>query len=559
MGIRDLHKEKRKTRVLLIGEFSQLNTGFSVMANDLLSEMHNSGRYEVAEIGSYVQDNDPRVTSLPWKVYPVVPTDPAQRDLYNANYKTAQFGSLVFDKAVMDFKPDIVFSFRDFWHDEWITKAPSRYLFNYVWSACVDSEPPRLEWIGVYSTVDVVTSYTDWGLSVLEKYSGRNMKIADTNTMPGVDRNVFHKQNKSAARQKLGLKDNINVALTVMRNQPRKLFPDIMYAFSKSLEAWKSSGRSDLADNTYLYLHTSYPDVGFDIGKDIIKYKLASKVIMTYCCETCKSFFASFFNGEVCTCNNCGNYTAHPPNTVLGLSREDLATVYNTADLYCQLSIAGALEIPLIEAKACGVPTIATDYAAMREVSDMGGCYAKIPVAYWREESDKETGQIRAMPDPDIFSEKLTSYFMESPEYIEALSREAYECVERNHDNKDTYLKWDSIFSKLPRLPEARWYVEPNIIDTSAIEINSIDNDEDFIDYLVYNFTPPKSSFRSFAGRKELLSVLKSKVKSANGRFNREDIAEMIKSVTNNFNNFEQYRYKYCNNIVEKQKHYEVI
>ena len=111
MGIRDLHKEKRKTRVLLIGEFSQLNTGFSVMANDLLSEMHNSGRYEVAEIGSYVQDNDPRVTSLPWKVYPVVPTDPAQRDLYNANYKTAQFGSLVFDKAVMDFKPDIVFSF----------------------------------------------------------------------------------------------------------------------------------------------------------------------------------------------------------------------------------------------------------------------------------------------------------------------------------------------------------------------------------------------------------------------------------------------------------------
>lgn len=557
--MRDLRREKRKTRVLLVGEFSQLNTGFAVMANDLLREMHDSGKYEVAEIASYIQDNDNRIGALPWKVYPVVPSDPAQRDLYNANYRTAQFGSLVFDKAVLDFKPDIVFSFRDFWHDEWITKSPSRYLFNYVWSACVDSEPPRLEWIGVYSTVDAVSSYTDWGLSVLEKYSGRNMNIANTNTMPGVDRKIFNKQNKSLARQKLGLKDDINIVLTVMRNQPRKLFPDIMYAFSKSLESWKTAGRSDLADKTYLYLHTSYPDVGFDIGKDIIKYKLASKVIMTYCCENCKSFFASFFNGEVCTCNNCGNYTAHAPNTVLGLTREDLATVYNTADLYCQLSIAGALEIPLIEAKACGVPTIATDYAAMREISDMGGCYAKIPVAYWREESDKETGQIRAMPDPDVFSEKLTSYFMETPEYMEKLSDEAIACVDKNHDNKDTYLKWDSIFSSLPHLPESRWFIEPNIIDSSSIDINSVDNDEDFIDYLIYNFTPPKSAFRSFAGRKELLYNLKSKVKSHDSRVAREDIAGMIKGVTENFNGFESYRYKFCNNISEPQRNYEVI
>jgi glycosyltransferase involved in cell wall biosynthesis len=557
-GTKDSHKDRKK-RILLVGEFSQLNTGFAVMANDLLKELHASGKYEVAEVASYIQDDDARIAGLPWKVYPVIPTNPQERENYNNNYRTAQFGSLVFDRAVIDFKPDIVFSFRDFWHDEWITKSPSRYLFNYVWSACVDSEPPKLEWIGVYSSVDMMSSYTNWGLSVLREYSGRKIKTANVNTMPGVDRDIFKKSDKSLSRMKLGLKDDINIVLTVMRNQPRKLFPDLMYAFSKALDDWKNAGRDDIAEKTYLYLHTSYPDVGFDIGKDIIKYKLGSKVVMTYCCEYCKSFFASFFNGEVCTCNNCGNFTAHAPNTVLGLSRQDLATIYNCADLYCQLSIAGALEIPLIEAKACGIPTISTEYAAMKEVSSLGGSYAEIPVAYWREESDKETGQIRAMPDPDYCGEKICSFFQESSEFRDFMSNEALKTVAVHHKNSTTYEKWDHIFDSMPILPDARWHLEPNIIDTSKIEIDSINNDEDFVDYLIMNFAPPKSSLRSFAGRKEFHTMLKSRVKNAQERFSRSDLADMIINMANQFNIFEQYRYKVCNNIFEQPKRFEIV
>ena len=49
-----------KKRVLLVSEFSLLNTGFSVMNHDLLSTLHNSEEYEVAEFSSYVSDDDPR-------------------------------------------------------------------------------------------------------------------------------------------------------------------------------------------------------------------------------------------------------------------------------------------------------------------------------------------------------------------------------------------------------------------------------------------------------------------------------------------------------------------
>lgn len=560
--MQDSQQENRKKRVLLVTEFSQLNTGFSVMANDILIAMHNSGKYEVAELASYLEDGSPRINTVPWRVYPVIPSDPKENQEYQQNYRTSQFGSHRFDKAVIDFKPDIVFSYRDFWHDEWITKSASRYLFNYVWSACIDSEPPKIDWMGIYSTVDKMTSYTDWGMSVLKKYSGRQLKMADTNTMPGVDQNVFKPIKKSDARLSLGIKDDINVVLTVMRNQPRKLFPDLMFAFSKTLETWNDLGRTDLVDNTYLYLHTSYPDVGFDIGKDILKYKLSSKVLMTYCCNHCHAYFASFFNGEICACNNCGNFTAHPPNTAMGLTREQLAVVYNTADLYAQLSIAGALEIPLIEAKACGVPTIATDYAAMHEINSLGGSYGSIKVSAWREESDKETGQIRAMPDPIDCSKKIADFFMESKSFKEQLSIDALNTVKRHHSNEDTYNKWDKIFDSMPFLPDDRWYKKPNLIDTSKIDLNVAYNDEDFINYLVFNFTPPKAALRAFAARKELSAALKTKIKTENNtsrKLNRSDIVTAVVQTAHQFNAFEQFRYGVVNKIKNTIDMVEVV
>jgi len=549
-------QKAKKTKVLLVSEFSGLNTGFSVMAHDLLTKLHKSGKYEVAELASYVEESDPRIRSVPWLVYPVVPSNPEAKKVYHENYRTAQFGHYAFDKVVLDFKPDIVFSYRDFWHDEWITKMPSRYLFNYVWSACVDSEPPRSEWIGTYSSVDAVSSYSDWGLSVINKYSGRNVKTTSNNTMPGVDLNIFKPIEKSKARSILGLKNDINIVLTVMRNQPRKLFPDLMRAFKTSLDIWKSKGLNNLVDNTYLYLHTSYPDVGFDIGKDIIKYKLASKAIMTYCCNHCSNYFASFFAGEVCHCPSCGNYTAHPPNTALGLTREQLSTVYNCADLYCQLSIAGALEIPLIEAKACAVPTISTDYAAMYELNRLGGSYGGIEVAAWREESDKETGQVRAIPSVQDCANKIASFFMEPEVVRSSLSKEARYTAEIHHTTQECFQKWDSIFSKLPKLDPNRWYSIPNKIEIDYQAIQSIENDEDFISYLVKAYSPPKTSYSSYIAEKELLMNLKSKVRNDNGqtrKFNRKDVLDIFHTLTNGFNIFEEQRFKYCNNIMNKE------
>jgi glycosyltransferase involved in cell wall biosynthesis len=55
-----------------------------------------------------------------------------------------------------------------------------------------------------------------------------------------------------------------------------------------------------------------------------------------------------------------------------GMSREGMADLYNTFDILAMPSNAEGFGLPLIEAQACGVPTIATDFTTMPELCNSG-------------------------------------------------------------------------------------------------------------------------------------------------------------------------------------------
>lgn len=56
----------------------------------------------------------------------------------------------------------------------------------------------------------------------------------------------------------------------------------------------------------------------------------------------------------------------------LGVSREDLARLLSAFDVLVMPSLGEGFGLPLIEAQACGVPVIATDHSAMRELCEAG-------------------------------------------------------------------------------------------------------------------------------------------------------------------------------------------
>jgi len=53
-----------KKRILFCGEASFLNTGFSTYYRELIPRLVATGKYEIAEMGSYAHQQDPRVNDF---------------------------------------------------------------------------------------------------------------------------------------------------------------------------------------------------------------------------------------------------------------------------------------------------------------------------------------------------------------------------------------------------------------------------------------------------------------------------------------------------------------
>ena len=205
-----------------MGEAHYLSSGFGTYCNELLKRLHATGKYEIAEFSSYGASELKH--SVPWLFYGNLPEDnnKQENDLYNSN-QASQFGNWRFDKVCLDFKPDIVLSYRDPWMDNWIQDCGIRKYFHWVWMPTVDSAPQRQEWISVFSKCDAVLAYSEFGAEVLKNQGKENINVIGC-ASPGIDPEVYKPIPKQKHREELGIDPNIFIVGTVMRNQKRKLF-----------------------------------------------------------------------------------------------------------------------------------------------------------------------------------------------------------------------------------------------------------------------------------------------------------------------------------------------
>lgn len=331
---------QQKPRILIVNEFSELNTGFSTYMHYVLPRLYATDKYEVAELATYANETHPKAKSVPWKVYfnEPHPNDQEARKSYDSN-RDNQFGRFRFEEVCIDFKPDIILTIRDPWMDMWISESPLRDNFLWIEMPTVDGEPQKQEWLDIYRECDVITTYSLWGANLLEKQTRGEVSPVDV-TSPGADIEIFHPpESKESAKQSFGLRPDTFIFQTVMRNQPRKLFPDLLNAFNRYLDICKENNNQELANNSYLYFHTGQPDVGWDMTEEIRKYKLSHKVLFTYVCDRCKSIYPAFYSGEQCLCRRCKQHMARIPNSSNGVSREELAKIMQAADVYIQYSV----------------------------------------------------------------------------------------------------------------------------------------------------------------------------------------------------------------------------
>lgn len=477
----------KKKRIFIANDASILDTGYGIYGKEIISRIHNSDKYEVAELGCYCDISNPKIKNIPWKFYPnAVSTNDSRVDQYKANALN-QFGMWRFNRCLADFRPDIVFDVRDYWMYFWQDASPYRHHFNWIIMPTTDSTPPKLDWMFTFRNAELLIPYTEWAKKVLTEHCGNSINLFPKIANAGINANEFYPiDDKISHKQKYFGKD-INVVGLVMRNQKRKLIADMMIAFKTFLENLKQSGHIDLYNKTYLYLHTSYPeDNGWDIPALLQEYGLLDKVYFTYRCKTCEYFRPYKFQSGISVCPNCNNRTLSMSSPVNGINTRALNEIYNLFDIFIQYAICEGFGMPQVEAAACGIQIASVDYSAMTEiVENLNGIKLRVDRMF----REMEINADRAYPDNNYTAKVLYDFFinqsMDQRYKNSQIIRE--KCISLyTWDN--VYKVWEEAFDSVDNKTKIPWN-DKNIpsVQNMSVKVPNNLSDKEFIEFICLN------------------------------------------------------------------------
>ena len=454
----------------MCSEASFLKSGFGTYAHEILKRLHATGKYEIAEFASYGKVNDPSDTSIKWKYYAnaVDARDPRHTEYMSSTEN--QFGRWRFERVLLDFQPDVVVDVRDYWMTSYQHMSPLRPFYHWVLMPTVDSAPQQEDWIDTFVHADAVFAYSDFGKEVLQQQSNNHINFIST-ASPGVDLDTFKiLPNKNSLRTKLGIPDKAYVIGSVMRNQKRKLIPELMQSLRQLIDKCEQEN-NELGKHLYLYLHTSYPDAGWDFPEILKYYKIGNRVLFSYHCRNCNNVFATTFSHPAQYCRKCGKKSAIMPNVSGGVSTHQLCEIINTFDIYVQYAICEGFGMPQVEAGACGIPVASTDYSAMSDVVRKLKGYPVKVNQYFKE---LETKAIRVYPDNNDLVNIILNHSHLSESQKQNKRLETRKLTEEHYNWDDISKRWENYFDNIQlKNNQGKWTEHLNSIE----QINKPEND----------------------------------------------------------------------------------
>ena len=473
----------KKTKVLIANDSHFLGTGYGVYGKELLTRLHNSGKYEVAEIGCYSDGRNVELKNCPWKFYPSIP-DPQSEEFkaYKSNVIN-QFGAFAFSKVLLDFQPDIVFDIRDYWMYSYQETHPYRPFFKWVVMPTVDSAPQREDWLYTFANMDVVVPYTKWAKDTLQNQCSKTINLFDKIANAGINPNEFFPKQQKKLYQKSTFGRSVAITGLVMRNQKRKLFPDFFKAYRKFLDRLLFENKTQEHDRHYLYIHTSYPEEnGWDIPHLLLENKLLDKTYFTYVCKNCKEVYNSKFSNGITKCKKCSQLSAIFPNASNPVPTNKLNDIYNLFDFFVQYAICEGFGMPQVEAASCGVPIAAVDYSAMTEIVENLEGY-KIPCK--RMFRELETSADRCYPDIEATAEILYDFHVNKIEKEKKnMSKKTRKLCEQQYTWDKVYEVWDECFSSIDMKDKKDWKSSRRETYQDAVSVPSNLNPSDFIEFI---------------------------------------------------------------------------
>jgi glycosyltransferase involved in cell wall biosynthesis len=350
----------KKKKLLAWCDF-MVPTGFGNVAKNLLDTMHEE--YDVSILGINYR-GETRYDTSKYFIYPVESSD--------------LLGLQRLPRIVNDVKPDVLFLFQDIFHiSDNIEQIRKMVGFNtkIVSYFPVDGAPFNLAWQNVLDYSDVVMTYTDWAIDVINDRFPDYGKTPIHKLYHGVDVSTFypHKKEKiDTLRDTFGWTGKFTVA-NVNRFQPRKFIPATTRAFNMFAKGYKLnpenghmmpldrqrcelSGSTDLEtyenpkDDVFLYLHMNANEQIMGPGR--------SNLLQAHLLN---SNFHDRDVNNICGINARNVYSGEIPESFVN-------DIYNGANVNISTAVGEGCGLSLIESAAAGTPSIAPYNSAIPEM-----------------------------------------------------------------------------------------------------------------------------------------------------------------------------------------------
>lgn len=482
----------RKKKIICISDSSKKKTGYGRHCKVLLKHLFQTGKYDIVEFSSRSQWTNEESMSLPWKGHGTLPDNLRELDPYredNLKLKAISHGDYLLEKLLKQEEPyDCIVSVEDFWSQEWITKKPyfDRIKKNVVIWSTPDSLPLYKPLIKASKKIENLWVKAEFATKEFERLGINHVK-----TMPGlIDSKDFFplpKNEIAALRQHLSIDEDTFLIGMCSKNQLRKLYITLIEGFS----LFKKANPNVKAK---LWLHTEFENGGWNIPDAIKEFNLSNDdIITTYCCEDCHYISISPYTGKELPCKNCGGEKSlRQPSHDFGITEKELNLLYNTLDLYMQLSTSGGCEFACVESMFAGIPMATPKYSYGEAFINSGKA---LEVESNTSVRECHSNFQKAQPYPESVAAVIEKVYKMPKDERKKFGLEGREWALEYFNAERICNEFAQLVDAMPEIPkDINYFCEKN---DKYLMLENIESDQDFVSNLYENimgiYLMPKS------------------------------------------------------------------
>jgi len=367
-------EQSDKPKILICGYAADNHTSFGSQIREVWTRLLRTGKYEIVQQGWFKMKE---IESVPWKIIPTNTNFDPQGN--RKPIEQDKWGAQSFPGLCNQLKPDIVWTLADVYMVEHMSFLRNQLGYKYIQYLEIDGTPTPLRYEKTLNAAELSIVSSEFGADAVEDLTG----VKPAMIYHGVDNNIFHPY---AEDKKQKLREAVNpdildsfiigwVGKDQTRKNPWNLFETIYYLKTGNYINCNSCDR--VTRGIYNRQKRSIASIPTEC-----KYCKSTDVSPGESIEDLRLWMHAYNQANIGWDFNLHRDMWGLGNTVIftskltqdsGLKTSEMSDLYNMFDLFVSLSGGEGFGIPLIEAQACGLPVVYTDYTAQPEISKKGG------------------------------------------------------------------------------------------------------------------------------------------------------------------------------------------